>query len=268
MTLKNQRWLVFGSLSLQLVITTLGAKLLTPDLPNWLVSTVMLLIPYVIWLIQVVIGRGLQVTRGISSGLLAVAHLWYVLISLNGYERMLVSPFLLQQLPYVLIVVAVIFGIDDWRKSLKKVPLSQERKTLAKGEFVPLIIATLLPIFALYPGKAPRMTLAYVDQGVPLDLFSRGFLEFLTLPSLLMLILASLNVAYVLKRPVAKSRKYGSVGFLLAMLLFIGIVLFAPYIFWTGVNPLIFSVLFVCGVLITPTNYQFKSKKELPFSNK
>ena len=268
MTLKNQRWLVFGSLSLQLVITTLGAKLLTPNLPNWLVSTIMLLIPYVIWLIQVVIGRGSNLTRGISSSLLAVTHLWSLLISLNGYERMLVSPFILQQLPYVLIVVAVIFGIDDWRKSLNKVAISQEKKTLAKGEFVSLIIATLLPIFALYPGKAPRMTLAYVDQGVPLDLFSRGFLEFLTLPSLLMLILASLNVAYVLKRPVAKSRKYGSVGFLLAMLLFIGIVLFAPYIFWTGVNPLIFSVLFVCGVLITPTNYQFKSKKELPFSNK
>ncbi|WP_271495724.1 hypothetical protein, partial [Enterococcus sp. 5H] len=72
---------------------------------------------------------------------------------------------------------------------------------------------------------------------------------------IIMAILALINVVYVLKDRKIFSRKISSVGLLLGLMLLMFVAFFMPVFFWFGANPIIFSVIAICGMMITPKEY-------------
>lgn len=263
MNLKSQRIIVFGSLLLQLLICNAVNLILIVDMPGWISSVILLLVPYLLWLVQLFIGRASGLTRGLSSSLIILVYLWNIIINLNGYEMMLYSPILIFQVPLILLLIAVVLGGYDFYLSFKNQNKLKETKNLFfKKDSISLLIASLLPVFMLYPGKAPLMTLAYVDQGVIPNYFSGGFLIFLTLPIIIMLTLSIINLQVNIKNKATRSRRIASVGVVVGLVLFAITSFFVPVLFWFGINPVIFIILMISAPLIAPDNYQLKFGKK------
>ena len=257
MTLKKCKYLVFGSLFVQLIILLVVNQLSSLNFPQWLGTILFFIVPYLIWLIQIFIGKATGLTTGISSSLLALAYLWNLIISLNGYEWLLLPTFLVSSLPLILVIIAIILAGYEFIKSFKKTLVKPTRSFPFKNKSS-IVIATLLPLFMLFPGKAPLMTLSYVDQGVRPAYLSGGFLLFLTIPTLLMLVLSFINLKSCLTTQTPKQIKIASLLLVIAFCLFAIVSIFLPFLFWYGINPLIFTVLAICVPLTIQTKNSTK----------
>lgn len=254
MNLREKRALVFISLVIQLLFTLFSGAIVMMGMPNWLMNAVLLGIPYGIWLIQIFVGRASGLTNGVSSSLLLVSYLWNIISSLNGYETAL-YPSVVLKLPLFYLFISAVWGLYECYVSFKHSQDLENKEIVVKKDWISLAISVVLPVFTYYSGRIPRMTLAYVDQGIRTNYLENGFLQFFTIPVIIMAILALINVVYVLKDRKIFSRKISSVGLLLGLMLLMFVSFFMPVFFWFGANPIIFSVIAICGMTITPKEY-------------
>lgn len=255
MTLKKKRLLVFGSLFIQQLFTVFSSLIWLIPLPDWLTSAIILLIPYGIWLIQIFVGRSTGLTTAVSSSLVILSYLWNILINLNGYEMVLLPSFLFK-LPLIILCISFVIGVYECYQSFKNEFTLVSKTDFKKEDKVSLSIAIALPIFTYYSGRIARMTLGYADQGIRPNIFSAGFLQYFTLPLILMILLATMNMIYMKRIHEVASRKVGSIVLFVSLLLLGIISAFFPMIFWLGVNPIIFGLILIFGTIATPKNYQ------------
>lgn len=235
-------------LIVQFILLLFGNFLLKFFLPTGAINILIVVITYFIWLYQVLIGRKNGCTSGISSTLLVVILLWPILLSLKGYEYILVPPMISTYLPRLMLFVSVILAIFEF----KQLSSSELGEFKFEKSYLSTSIVILVPIFAYFSGRVPRMTLGYVDQGISINYFSSGFLLFLTIPTISLILLSLINYIKLRNASVAKSRKIASLGLLISLAIFAVVAFIAPFIFWIGINPIIFTAIFLFCLGLTP----------------